>query len=263
MPQRFSAWLAPFLLLACEHDGRARGDAGGEEPARDSAVPLVDGAGEYTPPTFGESYGGGEFHLGPVDWEESAYSNACRSESGYPAAVRQAEGMLLAGLWNGIPEVASYCDSCIAVQTARGKSAILRVVTYGETTRNSIDVSPTAYQLLNSGEYPRSMNFRFAKCPESGPVLYEFKSASSEWWTSLWVRNPRVPVQRVEVKSQNHDYLALELASDGSRTDHGGFGRGEFTIRVTGMDGQQLVHTFAWPNAGVGGALLRAPGNFE
>src|SRR5690349_18819021 len=35
-----------------------------------------------------------------------------------------------------------------------GESAMLRVVTYGQTSTNSIDTSPEAFQLLDSGEYP-------------------------------------------------------------------------------------------------------------
>jgi hypothetical protein len=38
-----------------------------------------------------------------------------------------------------------------------GRSALLRVVTYGDTSTDSIDVSPQAYSVLNDGEYPRAM----------------------------------------------------------------------------------------------------------
>jgi expansin (peptidoglycan-binding protein) len=94
------------------------------------------------------------FHLGPVEWAGSI-PNAC-APSPDPASVQQAEGALLAGLWGGIPDVASYCDACIQVVTAKGKTAVLRVVTYGDTTTNSIDVSPAAYAILNSGPFRAS-----------------------------------------------------------------------------------------------------------
>jgi expansin (peptidoglycan-binding protein) len=209
---------------------------------------------------FAMTYEGGEFHLGPVDWEESQWHNACAPGGGYVTAVRQAEGTLLAGLWNGIPNVASYCDACIAVTTANGKAATLRVVTYGDTTKNSIDVSPDAYAGLNSGESPRSMTWQFAKCPDSGKIIYEFQTGSSEWWTSLWVRNARIPLARVEVKSQNHQSLvALARGSDGTLTDATGFGKGAFTLQLTGVDGRVLSDTFDWPAGGIAGQLLAEP----
>jgi expansin (peptidoglycan-binding protein) len=145
-----------------------------------------------------------------------------------------------------------------------GKSAVLRVVTYGDTTSNSIDVSPDAYAILNSGEYPRAMTWQFAKCPDTGKIVYEFQTGSSEWWTSLWVRNARVPISKVEVQSPNHAaYFALTRGSDGTLTDGGGFGNGSFTIRVSGVDGQQITDTFAWPSAGIAGQTLTGQGNFQ
>ena len=70
------------------------------------------------------------------------------AEDGIPE-VQQVEGVMLAGLWNGIAEVERYCDACIFVTTEMGKTALLRVVTYGDTTPNSIDVSPAAYAVLD------------------------------------------------------------------------------------------------------------------
>jgi expansin (peptidoglycan-binding protein) len=178
--------------------------------------------------------------------------------------VQQVEGTLLAGLWNGIPNVAGYCDACIWVVTDKGQSSMLRVVTYGDTTTNSIDTSPEAYSLLNQGEYPRGMTWQFAECPDTGPMMYEFQTGSNEYWTSLWVRNARVPLAKVEVTSANHSsYVELARGSDGTLTDASGFGQGSFTIRSTGIDGQQVTETFDWPTAGIAGAFLTGQANFQ
>jgi expansin (peptidoglycan-binding protein) len=214
--------------------------------------------------TYGDPYEGGQFHLGPVDYAETQFHNACAPGTKYDPEVQQVEGTLLAGLWNGIPDVASYCDACIWVQTAKGKSAMLRVVTYGDTSTNSIDVSPDAFALLDSGEFPREMTWQFAKCPDTGPMQYEFQTGANEWWTSLWVRNPRVPLVKVEVKSVNHaSYVELERGGDGTLTDASGFGAGPFTLRATGADGQQVEETFDWPSAGIAGAFLMGKKNFQ
>ncbi len=229
--------------------------------ATTSSTPPPTGGGA----TLGQPYEGGLFHLGPVDWQESAFHNACAPGDKYKASVQQAEGDLLVGLWNGIPNVAEYCDACILVTTKKGKSALLRVVTYGDTTSNSIDVSPAAYQLLNSGEDPRAMSWQFAECNDTGKIMYEFQTGASEYWTSLWVRNARLPIAKIEVQSANHkDWFALRRAGDGTLNDDGGFGKGDFTFRITSIDGKVVTEKFTWPTdaAGVTGKMLIGKTNF-
>jgi len=264
-----------FLLLGLSACGSDPVDSTSDAATTADGDPIVDTGTTTTPPVdtgppvdagggtpIGTPHEGGEFHLGPVDWDETKWHNACAPGTKYATAVRKAEGLLLAGLWNGIPNVANYCDACISVKTAKGKSAILRVVTYGDTTPNSIDVSPEAYALLDSGEYPRKMTWSFAECPATGNVMYEFQTGSSEWWTSLWVRNARLPLAKVEVKSKNHTaYVALTRGSDGTLTDGGGFGKGPFTLRLTSVDGKVLEETFDWPAAGIAGQFLTGKAN--
>lgn len=230
-----------------------------------SGAAGVGGSGGTTSASlYDQVYEGGQFHLGPVDYEETEWHNACAPLTKYAPAVRAAQGELLAGLWNGIPNVAQYCDACIQVTTAMGKSAVLRVVTYGDTANNSIDVSPEAFAILDSGEFPRAMTWQFTKCPEGGAVFYEFQTGSSEWWTSLWVRNARVPLSKVEVRSANHaSYVELERGGDGTLTDNAGFGMGAFTIRLTAIDGSAIEDNFDWPQNGIAGATLRGTGNFN
>ncbi len=212
---------------------------------------------------YGSAYTGGEYNLGPVDYAETQWHNACAPSTKYAQSVQAVEGTLLAGLWDGIANVSNYCDACIYVQTGAGKSAVLRVVTYGATSTNSIDVSPDAYALLDMNEYPRAMTWQFAECPSTGPMMYEFQTGSSEWWTSLWLRNARVPVAKVEVQSANHaQWTELQRGSDGALTDGAGFGQGTFSIRTTGIDSSQITDTFQWPAAGVAGQMLTGSGNF-
>lgn len=260
--------LASILLGGCGSDPASTDGGPDGGSGTDTGTPGVDTG--TSPPVdagggakLGDPHEGGEFHLGPVDWDETKWHNACAPGTKYATPVRKAEGQLLAGLWNGIPNVAGYCDACIAVKTAKGKTAVLRVVTYGDTTPNSIDVSPEAYAILDSGEYPRTMTWWFAECPASGNVMYEFQTGSNEWWTSLWVRNARLPLAKVEVKSKNHGaYVALTRGGDGTLTDGGGFGKGPFTLRLTSIDGKVIEESFDWPAAGIAGAFLTGKANF-
>ena len=93
--------------------------------------------------------------------------------------------------------------------------------------------------------------------------MYEFQTGAHEFWTSLWVRNARIPLTRIEVKSTNHAaYVPLARGGDGSLTDASGFGKGSFTLRLTGMDGRSLEDTFDWPADGVAGKIIQGKANF-
>jgi hypothetical protein len=188
----------------------------------------------------------GQYHLGPVDFAETEWHNACAPQGGYRAALRDSAGLggeFLAGVANEFAQGGGVCDACILIQTAKGESIVARVVTYGvEQDPNDIDVSPSVYAAIHQGEYPRTMTWQFAKCPDTGSLRYEFQTASSIWWTSLWVRNPRVPLSKVEVQSSNHaSFFELRRETDGTLNDDGGFGEGAFTLRFTGLDGQVVT----------------------
>jgi hypothetical protein len=254
-----------LTLAACgtsaDQGGTGSGSGGASSASGAGVTTGSGGAGSLV--TYGSPYTDGQFNLGPVDYAETQFHNACAPGTKYDPRVQMVEGLLLAGLWNGIPDVGSDCDACIWVQTAQGKSAMLRVVTYGGTSNDSIDTSPEAFQLLDSGEYPRAMTWQLARCPDTGPMMYEFQTGSSEWWTSLWVRNARVPLAKVEVQSANHAaWTELARGGDGTLTDAGGFGVGTFSIRSTGLDGQAVVEAFDWPSGGLAGAFLTGKGNF-
>jgi len=50
----------------------------------------------------------------------------------------------------------------------------------------------------------------------------------------LLVRNPKVPITKVEVKSANHSrFVELRRETDGTLNDDGGFGSGPFTLRIS------------------------------
>ncbi len=232
---------------------------GGSDPAGDPGDPNPNGL-----VTYGTPFEGGQFNLGPVDYAESQWHNACAPGTKYAPGIRALEGVYLAGLWSGIANVANNCDACIYVTTAMGKSALLRVVTYGDTSPNSIDVSPEAFSILDSGEYPRAMSWQFARCNDTGPIEYEFQTGSNAYWTSLWVRNARAPITSVQVTSKNHAApIALSRAGDGTLTDASGFGAGDFTIDLTGMDGSHVTQTFPWPANDSAGATLAGDSNFH
>ena len=200
----------------------------------------------------------GQYSLGPVAFSGSFW-NSCAP---YTPALEKQAGTMLAGLalkWNGD---GSLCDACILVKTAKGRSVVARVVTTGETRGpNDIDLSQAAFDAINAGEYPRDMTWELVKCPHGGKVQYQFQTDANPYWTSLWVRNARLPLKTVEVKSANHPaFTALTRGTDGTLTDASGFGDGPFTLRVTATDGQVLRDTFQQITPG---AVVESSGQFD
>lgn len=55
----------------------------------------------------------------------------------------------------------------------------------------------------------------------------------------------------------------LARGGDGTLTDSAGFGAGDFTIDLTGMDGQHVMQTFPWPANNTAGATLAGDSNFH
>ncbi len=218
----------------------------------------LDNLEEFDGGTYGEVYTGGVYHLGPVDWQESEWHNSC---SPYPKKIQELEGNLLAGLELTHNGDGQLCDACVLISADNGNAVVARVITTGVTSHNSIDVSPAAYDALNTNEFPRSMQWQISQCPDTGNITYQFQEEAHAWWSSLWVRNIRLPIKKVEVKSQNHaDWFALTRGSNGAYTDGGGFGEGSFTLRITAIDDQTVTDTLPGFS---GGDLIESSGQFE
>ncbi len=197
---------------------------------------------------YGEPHSG-QYYLGPVDFAESTRHNACAPDGGYRDSLQTSTGLggeFLAGISTNFASSGGMCDACILIETAAGRSIVARIITWGTTNDpGDIDVSPSVYDYLYQGEYPRTMSWAFASCPNMGPLHYEFPTDSDPWRTAFWVRNPKMPITDVAVKSENHlDFFSLRRETDGTFNDDGGFGQGEFTLRITGIDGQVIDDTF-------------------
>ncbi len=238
---RAIAVCALSMLLACGDDAGSSYNAGGDGAGAGTGSPSSGGGPTSSDTLYGEEHAG-EYHLGPVEWEGS-FNNSCGP---YTADVQALEGTYLAGVGLDFNGGGQLCDACILVTADTGKTILARVVTTGVTSApNNIDLSQAAFDALTEGEFPRAMRWQLAKCEDTGPMRVQYQTGANVYWTSLWVRNGRVPIENVDVQSANHpDFVALERGGDGTLTDSSGFGEGAFTLRVTGLDGQVLSETF-------------------
>jgi hypothetical protein len=267
-----------LLLSGCSSDGddKANGAGGTSSSggtstgkAGSTSTGKAGSTSTGTPTTSGDTFGephAGVYHLGPVDFAETQWHNACApGGSKYRAELQESVGLsgeYLAGVANAYNQGGGVCDACILIETGKGKSIIARVVTYGvEQADGDIDVSPAVFAAIHQDENPRSQTWRFARCPEAGPLQYEFQTEANPYWSSLWVRNPRVPLVKAEVKGAgDKDFIELARAGDGTVTDATGFGEGAFSFRFTAMDGQVVTDDLPGFKPG---ALVKSTKQFE
>ena len=205
---------------------------------------------------YGTPYANVNMWLGPVDFAESEFHNACGLEDGtiYPKAIQDLYGNYIIGLdGENIPNVESHCDNC-AQLTANGKTIIAHVVTYGiENGVDAIDLSPEARTALGLSNNNWTGTWQFCSCPTNGtPIYYEFDSRQwtdqNFWYMRIWTRNQHLPVALLETKLGSSAWVAASQQSDGAWQTQSGvdFGKG-FQVRVTAVDNQQLTDTIAAP----------------
>lgn len=240
--------------------GTTGGAANNVNPGTGGTVPTVvtDGSSQY----FGDPHSG-NFWIGPVDFAETEWSNACAPSVKYPAGIQQLYGNYIMGLSNEMvlqglsAGSGQLCDVC-AELTAHGQTLVAHVVTYGdETGPNDIDVSPEIDKALN-GATDRKLTWRFVSCPTTAPIYYTFdgREWSNTWFFRVWIRNARVPVAKVEFRIGTKAWAAADWQSDGAwQASSQDFSAG-FSLRVTSLDGQTVedsipgLNTFD-PNVGI------------
>ncbi|WP_394835415.1 hypothetical protein LVJ94_00625 [Pendulispora rubella] len=135
------------------------------------------------------------------------------------------------------------CGACAAVQGLKGKVTVRIVDQCPECARGHLDLSKEAFAKIatvSDGRVP--ITWQTVACNISGNVGYHYKDGSSQYWTAIQVRNHRVPIRKLEIKTssgfveaprQDYNYFVLEK----------GAGPGPVTVRVTAIDGQTLEDT--------------------
>ena len=215
-------------------------------------ITLLSCAPAAPPATTGEVFGethAGSYHLGPVDWAGTQWNNSC---SPYPAAVQALEGVYLAGVDNSLNGAGQLCDACALITTRLGKTVLVRIITTGASNApGDLDLSPEAYQAIHQEDpmgtpaNPRPMTWQLAKCAAGSTIRLQYQTQANPDWTSLWVRNPRLPIDRLEVQSSRHAaFFSLRRETDGTWNDDSGFGAGAFTLKLTGRGGAVLTQKF-------------------
>ena len=78
--------------------------------------------------------------------------------------------------------------------------------------------------------------------PIEGPLVYQFKEGSNQWWTAVQVRNHRNPIAKFEYLNDSNQWIEVPRTSYNYFVQSNpGMGVGPYTFRVTDSYGNMLV----------------------
>ncbi len=139
-------------------------------------------------------------------------------------------------------ENSKMCGSCVGVTGPKGTVVVKIVDLCPECPKGNIDLSPQAFaQIADTilGRVP--IQWQLLACDVNGPIVYHFKSGSSQWWTAVQIRNHRYPIFSLEYLSPQHSYQDMSRTNYNYFVVNGGIGPGPYTFRVTDIYGHELV----------------------
>lgn len=245
-------WIA---ALACSaelrqgaHDGAADRAVHDGAPASEGSLADRGAAGEQG---VAPADRGGTLDIGPADAPLSPDAASFPEVSGkatfYAAdgsgncMFPPAPGDLMVAAMNELQYDGSRaCGACVSVTGPKATIVVRIVDRCPECQEGHIDLSAEAFaKIADPAQGVVPITWSYVACAVSGPIRYQFKDGSSQWWTAIQVRNARYAVDKLEVE-QNGAFAALPREMYNYFVSSGGLGPGPYTIRVTDVLGHVI-----------------------
>jgi len=135
------------------------------------------------------------------------------------------------------------CGACMEVTGPRGTVTVLVTQNCGGACADGeIELSETAFgRIADVAEGQADVTWKLVSCDVTGPLAFHFEPESTEWWVSIQVRNHAVPVRSLELRRADGSWRDLPRRMHDYFEADGTPGPGPYALRVTSIDGQQLV----------------------
>ncbi|MCY1054398.1 expansin EXLX1 family cellulose-binding protein [Nannocystis sp. SCPEA4] len=216
-------------------------------------------SGETTSgPTSGETTSGetgtGETTGGPGTGSETTGGLACESEdhagkatyyaadgSGHCSFAANPGDDMVAAMNAPDYMASAVCGACVQVDGPDGQIVVRIVDSCPECVAGHIDLDEDAFPMIadkDLGVVP--VTWRYVSCPLDGPIVYQFKEGSSQWWTAVQIRNHRNAIATVEFKDAMDQWQGLERVDYNYFIAETGMGPGPYALRVTDVHGNTL-----------------------
>jgi len=147
---------------------------------------------------------------------------------------------------------AAWCGACLAVAGPMGEVVVRVVDQCPGCKHGDLDLSREAFARLAPLSAGRvRIAWHEVACPVTGPIAYQFKAGSNEFWTAIQLRNHRYAIQKLEARDANAAYHAIARGNDNYFVAPKGLGRGPYALRVTDVHGHVLEDSAVAPGVAV------------
>jgi expansin (peptidoglycan-binding protein) len=137
----------------------------------------------------------------------------------------------------------AVCGECAAVNGPKGAVTVRIVDLCPECGTGHLDLSEQAFaKIANVADGRVPITWQAVACQVQGPIAYHYQDGSSQWWTSLQVRNHRLPISKLELR-MGGAFFEVPRADYNYFVQAQGAGPGPLTVRITAIDGQTLTDT--------------------
>lgn len=182
--------------------------------------------------------------IGPVHEGIATYYDATGAGNClFPATP---DDLMVAAINDTEYDNALWCGAYVRVEGRKG-SVVVRIVDRCADcyTPGHLDLSREAFALIDDiplGRVP--ITWQVVSPELTGPVRFEFKDGSNQWWTAVQVRNHRNPVAKFEYQLTDGTFREVprQMWNYFVQTNPG-MGTGPYTFRVTDILGNKIVST--------------------
>lgn len=138
---------------------------------------------------------------------------------------------------------AAWCGACVEVTGPSGTVTVRIVDQCPECQAGDLDLSREAFERiapLSAGRV--AITWHEVACDVAGPIEYQFKDGSSQYWTAIQIRNHRYPIAKLEAQ-RDGAWHAIPRVDYNYFVEDAGLGPGPYTLRVTDTRGHTVEDT--------------------
>nr|WP_232380117.1 expansin EXLX1 family cellulose-binding protein [Polyangium fumosum] len=162
---------------------------------------------------------------------------SCSLTFGHDAAVLSAP--------NAVYNQIQACGQCLEITGSEGTQVVMVADRCNDCPPDRLVINKPAFvKIAGTKAGKAEVTWKPVPCAVQGNLELRFKKTSSIHWTSIQVRNHRVPVKSVAFK-KGDAWVEMTRSDDNYFTAAKGVGSQSVTLRITGADGQTVEETVA------------------